>query len=117
MTIAVWPVTLPDQLLQRGYSQSCKNVVLKSSMEIGPAKYRRRSTAGVQPVSGNLVIDKDQLADLREFYDDTLLGGSLRFSWKDPVSLAACEFRFTESPSWTINSGWYNAAIQLELLP
>lgn len=117
MSVPVWPTTLPTELLQRGYNQSAADVLLRSELDTGPAKVRRRYTAGVQPVTGNTVLSESQLGTLRTFYDTTLLGGSLRFSWKDPVSLVAKEFRFTSPIKWIINSGWYDVSLELEMLP
>lgn len=117
MTIPVWPITLPTELLQKGYSQSERDIVIKSSMDIGPSKIRRRTTAGVEQVIGNLKLSESQLEDLRDFYTTDLLGGSLRFSWKDPVNLSAKEFRFTSPVKWTMTSGWYDVVLELEILP
>jgi hypothetical protein len=118
MSIPVWPDTLPQQLLVDGYSQSLADTTIKSEMDAGPAKVRRRYTAGVEPVSGMMLLTETQLGTLRTFYEDTLLGGSLRFSWtKPPAHSTACEMRFTAPPSWTGKKGLYEIQLSLEILP
>ena len=117
MTVSAWPSGLPDELLQSGYSQSSPDTTLKTEMEVGPAKIRRRSTAQTYPVKGTMKLTEAQLGTLRTFYETTLLGGSLRFSHKDPVSLTAKEFRFTAPPSWTMSNGFYVVQLEFEVLP
>lgn len=117
MTVAVWPSTLPTELLQQGYNQSSPDLLLKSSVDVGPAKVRRRVTSGVEEVSGNLLLTKTELGYLRTFYDTTLLNGSLRFTWREPVTLVSKEFRFTNPPKWSMTSGYYTVTLELEMLP
>jgi hypothetical protein len=66
-----------------------------------------------------MVMTAAQLTMLETFYNTTLLGGSLRFSWtKPPAHTAACEMRFTESPSWTaVEPEVYEVSLSLEILP
>lgn len=118
MSVPSWPTTLPQQLFVNGYSQSFAETTIKSDMDAGPAKVRRRFTAGVEPVSGTMLLTETQLGYLRTFFVDTLLGGSLRFSWtKPPAHSTACEMRFTAPPSWTKVEGDYEVNLSLEVLP
>jgi len=119
MSVPVWPTELPQQLFVNGYSQSFAETTIKSDMDAGPAKVRRRFTAGIEPISGKMVMTAAQLTMLETFYNTTLLGGSLRFSWtKPPAHTAACEMRFTESPSWTaVEPEVYEVSLSLEILP
>ena len=119
MSVPAWDSDLPQELLVNGYGQSYPNVTIKSDMDAGPAKVRRRFTAGVEPVSGTMLMTAAQLATLDTFYNTILLGGSLRFSWtKPPAHSAACEMRFTEPPAWTaIEPGTYEVSLSLEVLP
>ncbi len=109
-----WPSGLPEELLQSGYSQSSPDTSLKTEMEVGPAKIRRRSTAQPYPVKGTMKLTESELGTLRTFYETTLFGGSLRFSHK---SLTAKELRFTAPPSWTMSNGFYVVQLEFEVLP
>ena len=116
--VPIWDNTLPQTLLVDGYGQSFPEVTIKSNMDAGPAKVRRRFTAGVEPVSGTMVMTAAQLATFTTFYNTTLLGGSLRFSWtKPPAHTAACEMRFTAPPSLTKVESNYEVSLSLEILP
>lgn len=117
MSIPSWPATMPQELLMSGYSESPPNVALRTSMDIGPAKLRRRSTSAVRPITGEQIITTSQLADFKLFYNTDLLGGTLRFSWTDPVTEVAAEMRFSEPPSWAPEEGFYRLRMSLEILP
>lgn len=118
MSVPVWPTTIPDTLLVSGYSQAAADTSLRSATDAGPGKVRRRFTAGVEQVAGNQVMTKTELGYLRTFYTTTLLGGALRFAWKDPITEAAVEMRFTEPISWTSFGGDnFQVALSLEILP
>ena len=115
--MADWPETLPQALLIEGYSEAPANTLVRTSMESGPAKVRRRATAAIRPVKGTLVLTAAELAYLKNFYNTTLLGGALRFNWVDPLTEAAVEMRFTETPTWIAQDGLYKVSLGLEILP
>ena len=113
-----WPETLPQELLMDGYGGKAPDLLLRSAMEVGPSKVRRRATAGVRPVSGEMYLTAEQLEIFKEFYNDDLLAGSLRFDWTDPDDgTTAVEMRFTEAPSWSMEEGYYRITLALEILP
>lgn len=118
MTIPAWDTNLPSNLLQRGYSESTSNVLLRSAMEVGPAKVRQRATRAIRSIKGQQLMDTAQIAYLKTFFNTTLENGSLRFSWTSPVDGGSVEMRFVEPPSWSVASGgYYNVNIDLEILP
>jgi len=87
-------------------------------MDAGPAKVRRRFTAGVTPVAGTMIMTAAQLATFETFFNTTLLGGTLRFSWtKPPAHTVACEMRFTEVYTQTKVEDDYEVSLSLEVLP
>ena len=85
MSIPAWDASLPQRLLVKSYSESPADVLLRTSMDFGPAKVRRRGTAGPRPVSGSIIVTAAELATFKTFFNTTLLGGSLRFRWCDPI--------------------------------
>lgn len=119
MSVPVWPVTLPQNLLADGYGESPPDTLLRSSMDVGPAKARRRSTAGVRPVTGKIKLISSELDIFLEFYNTTLLSGSLRFSWTEPRDNSIpVEMRFAELPEISaIDPGTYEVGMKLEILP
>lgn len=118
MTIPAWHIDLPQELFVDGYSESLPDVTIKSDMDSGPAKVRRRFTAGVTPISGTIMVTAAQLATFITFFNSTLLGGSLRFSWTEPPAHSvACEMRFTAVPTWTKIEDVYKISMSLEIMP
>jgi hypothetical protein len=106
-------------LLVSGYGEAVPDVSIKSSMDVGPAKVRRRTTAAVRPVAGKLILTLTQLGYFKTFYNTTILGGSLRFDWVDPYDgTTAVEMRFTEPPSWSaIDPDKFEVQMKMEILP
>lgn len=118
MSVPEWDTDLPQELLLDGYSESLPDVTIKSDMDAGPAKVRRRFTAGVTPVSGFILVTSTQLATFITFYNSTLLGGSLRFTWTEPPAYTVqCEMRFTAVPTWTKVEDVYKISMSLEIMP
>ena len=116
--IPAWHAGLPQALFVAGYSQSPPDIALKSPMDAGPPKVRRRFTAGIAPVAGTMIMTAAQLITFQTFYNTTLLGGSLRFSWTTPPAHSvACEMRFTAVPTWTKIESEYEVNLSLEVLP
>jgi len=114
-----WPATLPQNISTDGYGQAAADNALRTSMEIGPAKVRRRTSAAPRPVSATIIVTEAQLVIFKAFHADDILDGSLRFNWLDPDDgTTAVEMRFTEPPSWSYEGGGlYNIAMALEILP
>jgi hypothetical protein len=119
MSIPAWPATLPQVIWAEGYGESPADVLLRTSMDTGPAKVRRRSTAGVRPVTGKIKLISSELDIFLEFYNTTLLSGSLRFSWTEPRDNSIpVEMRFAELPEISaIDPGTYEVGMKLEILP
>lgn len=120
LMIPKWPETLPQKLLIDGYNQAAANTVIRSQMDTGPAKQRRRFSAGVIPLGGRLILDETEMDTLRMFYDDTLLGGSLRFRWYNPIEgyEQTAQLRFISPITWTTyGAGLFNVALSLEVMP
>jgi hypothetical protein len=118
MSIPSWPETLPDELFVSGYGHSLADTTITSEMDAGPAKVRRRFTAGVEPISGTMILSETELGYLETFYDTTTLSGAIRFTWtKPPAHSEECEMRFTQAPSWTKVEDQYEVSLSLEILP
>lgn len=117
MTIPAWTTSIPQKFLLEGYAEKARDTMLRTEMELGPAKVRRRTTAGVREINGSMIMTPTELASFITFYQTTLKDGSLRFSMNEPVSGASCEMRFTASPAWDRRGLNYYVQMQLEILP
>jgi hypothetical protein len=111
-----WPELLPSGLLADGFSKQPQSNVIRTSMDAGPKKARRRYTARTEKYSGKQVFDEAELMVFEQFYHTVLADGVLRFNFEDPITGEIGEFRFTED--YTVNplDGQYEVHMPLERL-
>ncbi|TAL39632.1 MAG: hypothetical protein EPN97_02085 [Alphaproteobacteria bacterium] len=113
-----WPLTLPASPLVDGFRETPPDTVLRSAMDQGPAKLRRRTTAGTGALSMTYLLTRVQVDTLMDFFNDTLAGGALSFDFTHPVGGAALSCRFRQMPAYApVNSEYFRAAIELEVMP
>lgn len=93
-----WPSSLPQELLLGNLTYQHGDPTVRSSVEAGQDKVRRRYSVAPDEVSGQMYLTDAQRATLRDFYRNTTQGGALRFDWKDPFDGTTNEFRFTSPP-------------------
>lgn len=119
MPIASWPASLPQKPLADGFSETSPDLVARTQMDTGPAKMRRRATAGVTQVKCAFRLTADQLATFRDFMHSDLQDRALPYSWAHPVAGAVGRWRITASPTIEpIADGLaWKVALALELLP
>ena len=116
MTQNYWPDTLPNGLLVDGLSIEPQNNVIRTSMDAGPQKARRRYTARTIRFSGEQRFDKAEFAVFEMFYHTVLADGVLRFYFTDPVSGETAEFRFCEHYKAAMIDDFYEVSMVLEKL-
>ena len=80
----VWPLALPQRPLRNGYSDSAPNNLLRSDMETGPAKVRRRGNARPHNAQVTYIMSNEQAEVFEEFATVTLAEGSIAFDWWHP---------------------------------
>src|SRR5262245_1456135 len=113
---ASWPLSLPTGFLAGTDKQTGEDNLLRSQMDIGPAKVRRRTTAGAGSLEGTLYLDQSQFDTFMQFWRQTTRSGALAFTFYGTVLL-----RFRQAPTWVnerMASGMhYRVTINLEVLP
>ncbi len=116
--MATWPASLPQYVLVEGYSEAPPQNTIRTSMDVGPPKMRRRSTAAVRPITGNQHMNKTQVAALDTFYVTTLNSGVDQFDWVHPRTQSAVDFRFTAPPQYESLGGTaWMVTLSLEVMP
>jgi len=116
--MATWPVSLPQSPLIQGNNEQAPNNVIRTPMDVGPPKVRRRATAGVRNYTYQFHMTTTQVATLDTFYNDTLSGGSLEFDWTNPRTNNTEYFRFVTPPIYQkIGPDLWLVNINLEQLP
>lgn len=120
MATAVWPLTLPQDPLRQGYEERAAQVGVRTAMDAGPPKVRRRFTAGVKTLRVTMSMTRAEVAIFETFYETVLEGGTLRFEWTHPRTLQTVEFRFNDDPppSWvSLSENDWRVTFGLEVLP
>ena len=112
-----WPSTLPQKFEQDGYSEDLADNTIRSEVDVGPAKVRKRYTAGVDVVSGKMHLTADQVDTLKTFYRTDTEGGSLKFNFDHPTENKTMECRFTKPPGIVPLAHEFEGNIELEILP
>lgn len=111
----VWPAGLPQNMLFDGYSEKLPDGSVRTEMDAGPPKIRKRSDAGYREISGQVILTTTQVEDLVGFYEDTLSQGSVLFEWKNQITQTTAEFRFREPPEINpVSANLFRATLQLE---
>jgi hypothetical protein len=116
--MAAWPGTLPDKVLKNGYDEVFADNVIRTPMEVGPPKVRRRSTAAPKFFRVSQLLSSTQVGYLDTFYNTTLSSGSIQFDWKHPrTGSAVTTMRFKTPPRVQYVSGdKFRAEYELEIL-
>lgn len=83
MPIPFWPSDLPQRLGIEGYGQGLADGRLRTSMEAGPPKMRRRFSSAAKPVQGQFLGFANDHARLERFWNEETGGGSLPFLLPD----------------------------------
>lgn len=96
MTNIKWPDSLPQVLILDGLNAKKRSSVVRTEMDAGPAKQRRRYTVSTKEFKGSIVVTESQRQILENFYRVVLSDGVLRFQMKDPQTLEYAEFRFKD---------------------
>ena len=90
-----WPSTIPQAFQQDSFSEATASAVLRTSMDTGPTKVRRRTTSNPDIWSGRMILTSTELADFKTFYRTTSKYGSERFNFPNQYDLlSTVEARF-----------------------
>ena len=116
----VWPSSLP-QVVQKGYTETGGVLVLRTSMDAGPAKQRRRG-ARTQTMQVSFFMTTAQVTTLKTFVEDTLRG-TARFGFPHPRTGLVAEVRIVPQQDGAMYNiqylapNYYTVPMTLEILP
>jgi len=91
-----WPASLPQSFLVNSFVQKAPNNIVRSAVDSGPAKTRRRFTATTIPISGSMIMTKAQFLTFKTFFRDTIFDGALEFDMTDDVDGGIMTVKFNE---------------------
>ena len=113
----LWPASLPQTFEQQSYSEKLPNLTIRTSMDTGPAKVRKRFTAAPYPMSGTMRMTRDQTVTLDTFYIETLNGGADPFTFIHPRKGTTLTCRFTTPPDISALDHDFSVSLSFEVLP
>jgi len=118
--MATWPATLPPPLAG-SYREASPQTAVRTQMEVGPAKVRRRAAVGVRQLAFSMHLTLAELNTLRTFFETTTAAGALSFDYTHPVFGTAETARFISDnpPTWGRHEDGFDylVDVNLELLP
>lgn len=82
--MAVWPSSLPDFVLRNGYEEGFKKLAIRSRMDSGATKRRRRFSDSPESYKFPIHFTSSELDIFKVFYEDDLAGGALSFTKVHP---------------------------------
>lgn len=117
--MATWPVSLPQKSQTDGYRESPVSSVLRTSVDVGAPKQRRRYSASVKTLAISILVTTDQIDTFEDFVRDDLQGGSLEFDWIHPRTEDPISARIINGDYSISNAGGPNYFINfsIEILP
>lgn len=118
--MSTWPTTLPALNFPHAahnYQREPQDPTLRTPMDAGPAKVRRRYTAVPVTISFTTLLSDAQYATEQAFYNDTVKATG-RFDWTDPATQQTATFRYvTPTSAVAAGGGFWRATFNLEILP
>lgn len=105
--MASWPLS---KNLLWGLSWDPGEGSLRTGVDNGTAKLRRRATAPPEPITGNLILNGAELATLISWWKTTLARGTLPFTWEHPLDDTTVNLRWVSRPvaSLALGGGVYD---------
>lgn len=116
----VWPTadSFPQKPLAGSSAESDEQgVLIRTEMEVGPAKTRQRSTAGSEFHSYVFRLTATNKVAMKVFFNTTCSHGATLFEWDHPETTTTENWKFMSPPSYRYVQGYYDCAVELEMLP
>lgn len=84
--MTAWPTSLPQTFEKTSAKIMKIDPAVRTEMEYGPFKTRRRTTLSQNVFSGTMILSFSQYETLETFYDTTLDGGTGSFEFLHPFT-------------------------------
>lgn len=94
-----WPTGLQDKLNSSDFGMNFGETNVRSQMETGPYKVRKRFTRALDVINCSILMNRSEYATFRTFYDTSLSNGTLAFTYLHPLTNAMTDFKFSGPPS------------------
>lgn len=119
MATPVFPATLP-KLVMTNYSYKPVNNLIRTNMEAGPAKTRRRFVNVPTEISAEWIFTRAELGIFEKFWKEQLYDGAAWFKIKvvNGAGETECNARFTEpySASTAVREFMWKVDAKIEVM-
>lgn len=112
-----WPGTLPSAPLLDGFNETGVDLTVRSKMDIGPDKSRRRFTGEMFDIQMQFIMTKTQVNALRTFFYTTLDGGVDEFDFTHPITDATVSMRFKKPYAVVTEGSLFRVSCDVEVMP
>lgn len=93
-----WPVSLEQYVDVESFNYKFGETVLRSDVDIGPKKLRRRFTRPINTATVSFRLPMDDYNTFVTFFNTTSNGGVTPFELAHPITGVTKEWRFTGPP-------------------
>lgn len=100
--MAVYPASLPQYPLVQGFTDERQSGSIRSNMDTGAPKTRKRFTAVVRKLTWPTILTGTQRAIFDTFFITTINEGATSFTINDPASTGTITVKFINPPKWNI---------------
>lgn len=113
-----WPSNLPDFVLRDGYEEGFKDLVVRTKMDTGTTKRRRRFSDGPEAHTFPIQFTNNELDIFKAFYEDDLSAGALSFTKTHPRTeiIETWAFAAPIQPTVALGPDTYAVLLPLEKL-
>ena len=123
--MAVYPASLPQYPSLRGFIDERQPGSIRSNMDTGAPKTRKRFTAVVRKLTWPTLLNGTERVTFDTFFITTINEGASSFTIPDPVDDETITVKFINPPSWSIIGAkselaadrLWRASFNLEVLP
>jgi hypothetical protein len=121
-----WPAGLTRTPRVSSLSEEAPDVLVRSEVDVGPPKLRRRFTGDRRKFTVELDLMRSEVAIFDAWFLNNSTGaggGSRSFAWKHPRLGTAADFRFLSVPTYRPRAPrgdgteWWLVAFDVEMLP
>jgi hypothetical protein len=115
-----WPASLTTFIVE-GYQETTDDIILRTTMDAGNVKTRRRFTAAYDKIRGDTVWTDAQLATWMTWFKNDIQNGALSFDMPHPRTKLQILVRYATtsipiSPFNRASTRW-RVAHELEIIP
>ncbi len=93
-----WLASLQQLVNEQSFSYKHGETLIRSEVDVGPKKVRRRFTRPIDEVSVSINLTTDEFSDFKTFFDTTINGGATIFELNHPITGVLTNFRFMAPP-------------------